>query len=64
MKAIWRLLKSGPGVEPLCNREAQVGAPDLDLAFVPNLCVCGLCSTGVGQAARGTARLAKLLGLG
>ena len=31
--------KSGPGLEPLCNREAQVGAPDLDLALVPSLCV-------------------------
>ena len=39
MKAAKRLYKSGPGFEPLCNREAQVGAPDLDLALVPSLCV-------------------------
>ena len=29
--------KSGPGLEPLCNREAQVGAPDLDLAILSGL---------------------------
>ena len=29
--------KSGPGLEPLCNREAEVGAPDLDLAILLGL---------------------------